>query len=222
MTERSWHVLQHVPYEGPALITTAATKAGADLHIHRMWEGAPLPSITDTAGLIVLGGPMNAMDDANHPHLADERRLLTDALSARIPILGICLGAQLLAAAAGADVTQGPEFEIGAGTVTLTPAASNDPLLTGLNPALPVFHWHQDTFTLPAGARLLASSTRYAHQAFRVGPTAWGLQFHIEVDAAAIDALRHLLPDHARPSAHEMRAVAAIGRTVLPRLFQLG
>ncbi|MFI9616840.1 type 1 glutamine amidotransferase [Streptomyces sp. NPDC052023] len=219
MSDRPWHVLQHVPFEGPALLSGAAAEAGAELKVHHLWDGDPVPGLRDTGGLIVLGGPMNALDDRRHPHLAAERRLLRQALRERVPVLGVCLGAQLLAAAAGADVTQGPEPEIGPGSVSLEAAAQDDPLFHGLGPRTPVFHWHQDTFTLPEGALLLASSGRYPNQAFRLGPRAWGLQFHIEVDAAAVEGFGHLLPESTRPSEEEIDAIAAVGGVVLPRLF---
>ncbi|MFD7438248.1 type 1 glutamine amidotransferase [Streptomyces sp. NPDC059861] len=219
MSDRPWHVLQHVPFEGPGLLSGAAAEAGAELRVHHLWDGDPVPGLRDTGGLVVLGGPMSALDDRRHPHLAAERRLLRQALRERVPVLGVCLGAQLLASAAGADVTRGSEPEIGPGSVTLDPAAANDPLLHGVGREMPVLHWHQDTFTLPEGALLLASSDRYPHQAFRLGPRAWGLQFHIEVDAAAVEGFGHLLPERSRPSDEEIDAIAAVGSAVLPRLF---
>lgn len=220
MSDGPWHVLQHVPFEGPGLLSDAAAEAGAELRVRRLWDGDAVPDLGDAGGLIVLGGPMNALDDRGHPHLAAERRLLRQALRERVLVLGVCLGAQLLAAAAGADVTVGPEPEIGPGSVTLTPAAEDDPLLHGVGREMPVLHWHQDTFTLPEDARLLASSGRYPHQAFRLGPRAWGLQFHIEVDAAAVEGFGRHLPARARPTEEQIDAIAAVGSVVLPRLFR--
>ncbi|MGW1542164.1 type 1 glutamine amidotransferase [Streptomyces sp. NPDC002309] len=220
MSDRPWHVLQHVPFEGPGLLSGAAASAGVELRVRHLWDGDRVPGLRETGGLVVLGGPMNALDDGRHPHLAAERRLLRQAVHEGVPVLGVCLGAQLLAAAAGADVTRGPEPEIGPGSVTLRTAAEDDPLLHGVGREMPVLHWHQDTFTLPEGAFLLASSDRYPHQAFRLGPRAWGLQFHIEVDAAAVEGFGPELPEHARPSEEETDAIAAVGRAVLPRLFR--
>lgn len=134
-----------------------------------------------------------------------------------MPVLGVCLGAQLLAAALGAQVYTGPAGEAGLGQVRLTAEGRRDPVLdagAGPDGLLPVLHWHDDTFDLPDGARLLASSTAYAHQAFRVG-RAYGLQFHVEMDAAAFEAVRqHLPPGVDLPAAGRARVEAAGGRVL--------
>ena len=126
------------------------------------------------AGLVVLGGPMGVHDIDAHPWLAPERALIGEVARAGRPVLGVCLGAQQLAAALGAEVTTGPEPEIGLGRVQLTPSGRTDPVFGpeygGLaDPAIPCVHWHQDTFSLPAGAVHLAATARYPHQAFRWG-----------------------------------------------------
>jgi GMP synthase (glutamine-hydrolysing) len=192
-------VVQHVPFEGPAMIEPALRTAGADVHVVRADLGQQLPDAGDVDVFVVMGGPMGALDDTEHPHLADERALLRACVEADVPVLGVCLGAQLLAAALGARVFTGPAPEIGLGTVTLTEAGAADPVLgagasseTATAP-VPVLHWHGDTFDLPVDAQLLAWSRAYAHQAFRV-ERAYGLQFHVEMDTAAFVAVTPHLP----------------------------
>lgn len=124
---------------------------------------------------------MNVYDDGKHPFLADETAFLREAMRAGVPVLGICLGAQLVARASGARIYRAPLGETGWGTVSLTRAGREDPVTGSLPEVLPVLQWHEDTFGLPEQGVLLASSTACPHQAFRVGK-AWGLQFHVEVE----------------------------------------
>jgi GMP synthase-like glutamine amidotransferase len=180
-------VVQHLEPEGPVLIGEALRAAGVEVVVVRPDRGQPIPaSVSGIDGLVVMGGPMSAGRDDGFPSRRAELALLHAAVEAGVPTLGVCLGAQLLAAAAGGSVEVGPELEVGWGTVTLAAAAADDPLVAGIGPEIPVLHWHGETFTLPPGAVLLASSDRYPHQAFRLGPAAWGIQFHLEVDAAAV------------------------------------
>jgi GMP synthase (glutamine-hydrolysing) len=160
---------------------------------------------------------MGACDDLHHPHLIRERRLLADAVRLGKPVLGVCLGAQLLAAALGAIVVRGPEHEIGFGEVELTPAGLEDPILGPEGRRLPVFNWHHDTFDLPSGAVNLASSPLYQRQAFRVGERAYGLQFHIELNDRAIEAIRPELPPGVRLDQAAQAEVASAGRRVFGR-----
>jgi GMP synthase (glutamine-hydrolysing) len=139
------------------------------------------PFPTHDGGLIVLGGPMSAYEADRHPYLGAEIELIRGRLAEGRPVLGICLGAQLLAAAAGARVHRGEHGkEIGWAAVRLTEAGVADPLWAGFPQSFITFHWHGDTFELPAGAELLARTDRYS-QAFRLGPAAYGVQFHPEV-----------------------------------------
>jgi GMP synthase (glutamine-hydrolysing) len=135
------------------------------------------------AGLVVLGGPMGVGEIEAHPHLRAEIDLLAAVVAADVPILGVCLGAQLLACALGAEVLPSATPEVGLGSVSPTPAGERDVVLGPGGRRVPVLHWHNDTFTLPPGAKLLASSDECANQAFRVG-RAYGLQFHVELDVA--------------------------------------
>ena len=139
--------------------------------------------------IVVLGGPMGVYEEEKYPWLADELRFLREALHAGFPVYGLCLGAQLMAAALGARVYPGEgKKEIGWFPVDLTPGAQGDPLLGDEAASFPVFQWHGDTFDIPEGAVHLASSARYPNQAFRWGARAYAFQFHLEVGTADISA----------------------------------
>lgn len=166
---RPWTLIQHVDFEGPGLIAAAASAHGIVLQVQRMDRGAPLPKGSEVGGVIVMGGPMGVRDTAKYPHLALEQRLLREAVEKGLPVLGVCLGAQLLAASLGARVGKGASPEIGFGEVILTPNGREDPVLGGAGDRVPVFHWHEDTFDLPRGAVHLARSALFPNQAFRVG-----------------------------------------------------
>ncbi len=181
-------VIQHAEAEGPGLLAAPCVEAGLELQLLRTDRGETVPPLPDGyAGVIVMGGPMGVHEADRHPHLAAEINLLTEALRRRLPVLGICLGAQLLAAAAGARVRPGPRREIGWAPIARSDAGRADPLLAELPDGAVVFHWHGDSFDLPDGATLLASSEAYAHQAFRIGSSAYGLQFHLEVTPEMVE-----------------------------------
>ncbi len=173
-------VLQHIACEPPAAFEDELRARGLDLTRIELDEGDALPDWREFAATIVMGGPMGAYEDDAHPWLADEKRLLREAVEAGHPVWGVCLGAQLLAAALGANVYPGPEAEVGVLDVELTAAAAADPVFEVLPPSFPALQWHGDTFDLPPGATLLASSPAYANQAFVCG-RAYALQFHLEV-----------------------------------------
>lgn len=144
------------------------------------WTDAVWPSLDDVSGVVVLGGEMNADEVERHPFLGRERELLRDAVGEGVPILGICLGAQLLARALGAAVPRSPVRELGFLPITLTEAGRDDAVTAPFDGAPRVFQWHADTFELPDAAVLLASSDVVPHQAFRVDEHAYALQFHPE------------------------------------------
>ncbi len=150
-----------------------------------LWREDP-PALDDVAGLIVLGGEMNADQVEAYPFLAGERELLGRAVTEGVPVLGICLGAQLLARALGASVSLAPVREMG--FFPVHPTGGSDPLAAVFAPGDPVFQWHEDTWELPGGASLLLTGERVRNQGFRAGPGAWGFQFHLEVDRRGLDA----------------------------------
>ncbi len=220
-----WLVIQHVAAEGPGLLGGALDAAGAPWSCCRLDRAEALPGVNvlgDLGGLVVLGGPMGVHDTGDHPWLEDERGLLRAAVRAGLPVLGICLGAQQLALALGGEVFSGPAAEIGAGSVTLSAAGEEDPVLGPAGSVIDCVHWHGDTFTLPPGAVLLASSDPYPHQAFRVGPSAYAFQFHVEVDAALATSWAPLLPPGVDLDAAHLGKVAAAGRGILDRFAGVG
>lgn len=183
-------VVQHLEPEGPYELSRALASAGVAVEVRKVFAGAPLPTeLEGFDGLVVMGGPMAAHLDTGFPTRKAEIELLVEALESETPVLGVCLGAQLLALAGGGRVYKGGSGpEIGWGPISLTEEAACDPLLAGIPLELDVLHWHGDTFELPPGSVHLASSARYRAQAFRCGARAWGLQFHLEVDTGAVRA----------------------------------
>ena len=175
--------IQQVPWETPHRILDAC--GGLTLHTVKPLAGQALPPHDEVAGAVVMGGPMNADEVERFPALAAEREWLAEAVRRGLPLLGICLGAQLLARALGAEVRPGAAREIGFAPVEVVD--SGDPVLGGLAPSAEVLHWHGDVFDLPDDAESLASSALTEHQAFRVGD-AWGVLFHPEADFALVEA----------------------------------
>jgi GMP synthase-like glutamine amidotransferase len=144
--------------------------------------------------------------------------LIVEAMDRQLPVLGVCLGAQLLALAAGGSVHAGPAAEIGWGPVQFTDAAGTDPLFEGIPAHLEVLHWHGDTYVPPPGAVHLASSAAYVEQAFRCGTTAWGLQFHLEVDQGAVDGYLAAFADEARSAGADPEEIRRATPGMLDRL----
>jgi len=216
-------VIQHVPYEGPALLTEVAGMHGVALDVIHPYRGDLVPPDAPDA-LIVLGGPMGVYEADAHPHLRDELTLLRATVARGTPTLGICLGSQLLAAAHGADVRPAGRMELGFHEVTLTDHAAEDPLFAGAPRTFAPMHWHGDVFDLPRGAVALASSAMTEHQAFRLAPQAWGLLFHLEVTPHWISACAAHADDPAALRAGAVASCAAVNATargVLGRFFKL-
>ena len=173
-------VLQHIACEPPAAFEDELRSRGLELVRVELDEGEAVPDVDGFAGIVVMGGPMGAYEDGEHPWLAGEKRYLREAVGRDVPVWGVCLGAQLLAASLGARVYPGDRPEVGLLPVELTEAAASDPVFGDAPRSIPTLQWHGDTFDLPEGATLLASSSAYPNQAFRFGRS-YGLQFHVEV-----------------------------------------
>jgi GMP synthase-like glutamine amidotransferase len=176
---------RHVPFEGLGWIEQALRAHAIDFDYADLYaQPAPPAEPADYDGLIFLGGPMSVNDGL--PYLRSEEAYIRQAIGCGIPVLGVCLGSQLIARALGAQVRRNPVKEIGWFDICLTPSGRSDPLFETFAGSETVFHWHSETFELPPGAELLASSERCRNQAFRIGATVYGLQFHLEVTPAMI------------------------------------
>ena len=199
-------VVRHVRWEGPHRILDAFD--AAPVHLVDTLDGDdPLPPVRDVCGAVFMGGPMSANDTERYPRLSQEMQWLQQAVAAEVPVLGVCLGSQLLARALGARVTVAAAREIGFAPIEVLD--DRDPLLGPLAPATTVLHWHAEVFELPDGATALARSSVTDLQAFRAGPSAWGLLFHAEADAQLVEqwlaeptmageARDHLGPEYER------------------------
>ena len=178
-------ILQHVRPEPPATIAEALDDHGISHRTVRIFRDDLVPDTLEADGLVVMGGPMGVGDIEERPHLQKELDLVEQALQDDLPVLGVCLGSQLLAHVLGAEVRPGPQKEIGWDEVTLTDAALDDPLFRDVEAPFTAFHWHGDVFAMPGGATRLARTAQTEHQAFRYGD-AYGLLFHLEVTPKAV------------------------------------
>jgi GMP synthase (glutamine-hydrolysing) len=207
----------HITHHGQ--VGVALHEAAALIDIYRPWSGQPLPATVDADALVVFGGEQAATDDHSHPYLPALARLMADYTAMDRPVLGICLGGQVLARAFGAENHLGVAPEFGWIDVTLTDAGMDDPVLSVLPVQFPIFQWHSDTFTLPNGAVHLASNATAPHQAFRIGRATYGTQFHFEASRPVVQDWTRAFPDvidriapgwtELWPSLAESRGVAA-------------
>ena len=225
-------VVQHHPTSPAGLVGERMAARAALVTTLDAEHGCDLPA--DAAGhdgLLVLGGAMNAYDDATCPHFPALLALARGFAAAGKPVLGICLGGQLLARAWGAQVRLGAAPEFGVAVLAVTPEAKGDPLLAGAPAQIPAMQWHDDTFDLPPGAVPLLTGTACRNQAFRVAEVAWAFQCHFEADRgtmAAWAAYRRdvygdgdLTADLARQAAAHGAAAEAFGRQVADRWLEL-
>jgi GMP synthase (glutamine-hydrolysing) len=182
--------LQHVWDDPPGYLEAVLHEHAIDCDIIEV-EKEAIPDLTAYQAVIILGGPQHVYADEQYPYMAREKTLLRQAVAAEIPLLGICLGGQLLASALGAGVRQHHLSEVGFFEIPLTEAGRQDPLFAGLPGYQLAFHWHGDVFDLPTGALHLASNENAPNQAFRYGKHAYGLQFHIELNQDLINTWLH-------------------------------
>ena len=189
-------IIKNTTSEGPGTIADHLRDAPLTYFVRDLEAGEPLPDLDDFSHLVIMGGPMAVYEMHRYPFLINEALLIDKAIKANKHVLGICLGAQMIAHMLGAKVYRGAQKEIGWYEVSLTDEGMKDPCVSqlavdGKNVAQ-VFHWHGDTFDLPRGAVRLASSSMYPNQAFRFSDRVYALQFHIEVTPAIVrEWLKH-------------------------------
>jgi len=208
-------VIKNISIEGPETFADFFTAQGFELVIVDLSAGENLPK--DFAGIdavLVLGGPMNVYEEEKYPFLKSETEFIQRVVTAKIPLLGICLGAQLLAKACGAKVAKNPVRELGFSEIRLTPEGKKDFLFKDVPERLTVFQWHEDTFFIPRNGHWLAKSPACQYQAFRVGENAYGLQFHIEISDQSIREWTgaYFKPGNATHATITKQMLAAYGR----------
>ncbi len=200
-------IIKHIDIEGPGTLGDFLNAQREPFSIIELGTGEKLPADPKLfKAVVVLGGPMNVDEEGRFPFLKPENDFIQQVLKAEIPFLGICLGSQLLAKAAGAKVVKSPVKEIGWYKIHLTDKGKRDPLFMGFREDDPIYHWHGDMFQIPSSGQLLAQSTGCPHQALKIGKNAYGLQFHVEVTDRSIkewceEYIANDLPgrlDHAR------------------------
>ncbi len=180
------HVLQHVPFEDLGSMASWLSAHDANVTYSRFYESAIVPDPSGLDLIIAMGGPMSVNDEASFPWLTTEKQFVRDAIQRGLPVIGICLGAQLIASALGSRVYPNSQKEIGWFEIEATPCAND---VFRLPRKATVFHWHGETFDLPAGATRLAKSAACANQAFQVGERTIGLQFHLETTPESLDSI---------------------------------
>lgn len=218
-------VVQHEPGEGLGALSPALLAAGLSVQLCRTWLEEPVPRAPGAAsGVVVLGGAASAVPPqggARRPpaqrHIDDELELLRSACALRVPVLGLCLGSQLLALALGGSVQRARRRELGFLRVRLGPGAQRDPLFAGLPQSVVAFHWHEDVFSLPGGAVALASSTATPLQAFSAG-AAWGIQFHPELDLEIAAAMIAAGPGDLEDAGADPEELLEAARREVPRM----
>lgn len=183
------HIFQHVPFEGPGSIAAWLEARGARAQFTHFHADDALPALAEVDLLVVMGGPMSVNDDAVLPWLAAERRFIAEAIAAGKAVVGVCLGAQLVASALGSRIYPGLQKEIGWFDIVARPVMGHEPHLLRLPETTRVFHWHGETFAMPEGATRLAGSIACANQVFQYGQRVIGLQCHLETTPESVRAI---------------------------------
>jgi GMP synthase-like glutamine amidotransferase len=208
---------QHVPFEGPGIFFSCLEKRGFKIKKFLVpSEGLPA-NIPDL--LLIMGGPMSVNDP--DPWIAQELEYIRQAIDAAIPVLGVCLGSQLITKALGGEVRPGSRLEIGPAPIALTVEEDTDPVFGTFPPTLEVFQWHSESLTLPPGAILLASSEHFPVQAFRYGERAYGLLFHLELERVGIEDLCRKCSNDVQKAGTSTEALLNSAAKVLPQSHEL-
>lgn len=225
--------IQQIEHEGPGIFKKVLDEVGVPYRILKVFlDGeCTLPSYGD--GVIMLGGPMNVDEELASPFLKKEKEFISNLLKEEVPLLGICLGAQLIAQVTGGKVFKAKEKEIGWYPVTLTEEGKKDPLFFGFPYSFEVFQWHEDTFEIPPNGEKLVTSHGCSNQVFKIGKRAYGIQFHLETDYMMIndwlnvnkeELLLHKLPDCMnlkRQTTEKIQTSLTWGRELLLNFLQI-
>lgn len=179
-------ILQHTPLDPPGVYADLLVQRGGEITVVELDAGEEIPRLSGFDGLIAMGGPMSADDDARYPWLTTEKATIREAVEAGMPFWGACLGAQLLASSMGARVSRMAQPEIGFVPIDFNEAVLADHVFQGIATPFAAFQWHNDAFELPRGAVLLGGSKACANQVFRYGKGAYGVQFHLEATAEIV------------------------------------
>ncbi|WP_130470421.1 type 1 glutamine amidotransferase [Candidatus Magnetaquicoccus inordinatus] len=219
-------ILQHVAFEGPAHIAHWAAHTGHSVAVTHLYQEQPLPELAEVDAVVVMGGPMSVHDEREFDWLRREKEWLAKVIAAKIPVTGICLGAQLLAEILGAQVVKNRYREIGWWPIERM-SMEDSPLAAWMTERLEVFHWHGETFTLPAGAIHLAGSDGCQMQAFLYEQRVLGLQFHLESTPESVALLLEHCAEElqsASPYIQDVQAIrgsAAQFAMIHPRMEQI-
>jgi GMP synthase-like glutamine amidotransferase len=210
-------VIQHIAFENPGSIVQWAVSRGHQLEFIHIYKGDSLPKIHETEALLIIGGTMGAYEDETYHWMRPEKEFIKTVMEAGKPVLGICLGSQLLASVLGAAVFKHRHPEIGWHEVFLTSTGQQSPFFRNCPSVFKTMHWHNDTFELPAGAEWLAWSEGTPNQAFSFGTNVLGLQFHPEFDAELIETLCTMNGDDLQPDTYVQSAEQILRK---PELIQ--
>ncbi|MFD2110505.1 type 1 glutamine amidotransferase [Thiorhodococcus fuscus] len=207
------HCLMHVPFEGPAAIADWSARRGHELTRTQVYAGEALPGQDAFDRLFIMGGPMGIYDEGEHPWLIPEKAFIAETIAAGKTVIGVCLGAQLIADALGARVHRNPHIEIGWFPIDLSEAGHDSEVTGFLPPSFEVFHWHGDTFDLPPGAVHLASSEACRNQAYLYEGRVLGLQFHIESTPQSVTDITTHCADELVPGGYIQSAERILAAT---------
>ena len=217
------HAFYHVPFEDVGAVGLWAAERGHDVAATNLYADETPPSPADYDMLVVMGGPMGVYDEKEYPWLAAEKKAIEAGIASGKPVLGVCLGAQLLSVVLGGSVSRNPVPEIGWFKVNMTPEGLAEPVFAGFPESYYAFHWHGDTFAIPPGAVHAASSAACANQAFVYKNKVVGLQYHVETTTVGMQKLiKHCVADVAvpGPTVHHPKQMHA-GREVFPAIKAL-